>query len=486
MSQRETSKGEQIRDEIRETPCIETSEISEKYGVSPATVTRVVRNLDEDLRQMRSLRMKKHVDDLYDIEYDILWIVAQQPDATQAEVKAAYEKHADIMGLRSGHPETGDGAPKTAGDLWRDCLDSSWQGRLALSGDLQHILDEDRVSGAAEQAVEALDNDEIKTEDKRREGEAKKGTRLHLMHEIADAVGDEERAQLHLQKKKPCLGEETTHAIADELGVTETEDKTMRDLKPQIAKELSQEPDEVATGTNGKLQKGDIKNIHAAIVDDEPDHECRYCGDTFKNAAGCGKHEKHCDENPGSEPIEGTPSRDGELTDTQRETVEAIVEHETSEISDLVEVLDVGYGATNSRLNYIRKEGYDLYSESLLKDAREILDDIDSETIEDETDDEAADAAEDVDQDDQEESDEVEMQDVPTDRDIEQADEAVEEIVDEDTDEETLHVKNEEPETFATEMRPAEAFEIIRDLDDAMLARGIYREVLDAARKGEI
>jgi len=480
----QSSKADEIRDEIRRKPCIKTSEISEEYGVSPATVTRVVRNLSEDLKQMRQLRMKKHVDDLYDIEYDILWTVAHQANATQAEVKKAYEEYADIMGLRSGYPETGDGAPKTAGDLWRDCLDSDWQGRLALAGDLQDLLDEDRVRDAAKQAVEALDNDEIKTEDKRREGEAKEGTRLHLMHEIADAVGDEERAQLHLQKKKPCLGEETTHAIADELGITETEDKTMRDLKPQIAKELSQEPDEVATGTNGKLQKEDIENIHAAIVDDEPDHECRYCGDTFKNAAGCGKHEKHCDENPGSEPIEGTPSRDGELTDTQRETVEAIVEHETSEISDLVEVLDIGYGATNSRLNYIRQEGYDLYSESLLEDAREILDDVDSETTGYETCDEAADAAEDVGEDDQDESDDdVELR--AFDRDVKNVDEAVEDILDEE-DEETPHVKNEESATFATEMRPAEAFQIIRDLDDPMLARGIYRKVLDAAREGEI
>jgi hypothetical protein len=93
-------------------------------------------------------------------------------------------------------------------------------------------------------------------------------------------------------------------------------------------------------------------------------------------------------------------------------------------------------------------------------------------------------AAEDVGEDDQDESDDdVELR--AFDRDVKNVDEAVEDILDEE-DEETPHVKNEESATFATEMRPAEAFQIIRDLDDPMLARGIYRKVLDAAREGEI
>jgi len=55
----QNSKADEIRDEIRRKPCIKTSEISEEYGVSPATVTRVVRNLPEDLKRMRDMVERK-------------------------------------------------------------------------------------------------------------------------------------------------------------------------------------------------------------------------------------------------------------------------------------------------------------------------------------------------------------------------------------------------------------------------------------------
>jgi hypothetical protein len=208
-------------------------------------------------------------------------------------------------------------------------------------------------------------------------------------------------------------------------------------------------------------------------VDD--DHACEHCGDKFENAAGRAKHEKHCDENPGAESVEGTPSRNGALTDAQRETVETIVEREITEIDELADELGLKYSTAIGRLGYLRSDGYEIHSPSLLDDARRILDEVD-EQVEDDADEDGQDEGE---------SDDVEMQDVPTDRDIEQGREAAEDVLDGEG-EGTPHVKNEEPETFATEMRPAEAFQIIRDLDDPMLARGIYREVLDAAREGEI
>jgi DNA-binding Lrp family transcriptional regulator len=314
MSQREASKGEQIRDEIRRKPCIDASEISEEYGVSPATVTRVVKNLDEDLKRMRQLRFQKHVDDLYDIEYDILWIVAHQPDATQAEVKAAYEVQADIPGFVGAHPETGDDAPDTVGDLWRDCLDSGWQGRTALANDLQDLLDEDRVSDAAEQAVAALETGTIEA-DGRPTSEPEEGTVRYMRYEVADAVGEDGEGRF-LESVNRELRGETLKAAADVLDVGYEDGISRRDIPEKLAAEVGH-PDVEFVDTDGRFPKPVIKDLRDAILeavdDDEAEHECDVCGKEFDSPRALGGH-KPC------------PERDDDLSGRQRDILEAVQE----------------------------------------------------------------------------------------------------------------------------------------------------------------
>ena len=573
---RASSKADEIRDEIRRTPCIDASEISEEYGVSPATVTRVVRNLDEALKQMRQLRFKRHVDDLHDIERDVLWIAAHQPDASQAEIKKAYERHADIKGLIAAHPETNEDAPNTVGDVWHDCLDSGWQGRTALANDLQELLDEDRVSDAAERAVERIEEGGVDA-DTSPDAEAKEGTARYMRYEIADAVGMDGEEKF-IEDANRELRAETLKAAADVLEVGYEGDICRIEVLKKLAAEVGHQ-DVEATRNDTRLRKPVIKDLRDAVLeavgDDEPEHECDVCGKGFDNPHALGGH-KPCSERDDDlsgrqrdilEAVQDDPEayqyeiadrvettqgqvsqafhrlpydwdereqaaedllNDGGVDDGQTDdgTTDTTEDDELSEIAErqlaialenpdasLVKVYEAEYidrtgneSQGNSTAAVDLEDIDDLHVENIREFARDYFEthekpdvsdvevaetgtDLD-EMLEDATggDDEATEMVREFyeDEHDQDESDDdVDLQEEPTDRDIEQPDEAVEEILGEE-DDETPHVKNEEPATFATEMRPAAAFEIIRDLDDASLARGIYHEVLDAAREGEI
>jgi DNA-binding MarR family transcriptional regulator len=394
----QNSKADEIRDEIRETPCIGASEISEEYGVSPATVARVVKNLDEELKRMRQLRMKKHVDDLGDVERDLLWIVAQHPEATQQEILEAYPSSKSSSTIRESD---------SPGEVWRNCLDSDWRSQTALAGDLQDLLDEGRVSAAAQEAVDTLKATEISEEaTKRSEAQGLSDLQVDLLRET---VKEPAAANSELERR---AGYEVDGHGNGGSGFTKLYKRDER-LKARDGSRAEAAAD--------LLEKYGYEVPETDDEDADDDHECEYCGDPFEHAGALGKHEKHCDARP-----------EQKLTNTNIKTLRRIVDEGIEDLSALASTLDISYDAVTSRMQSIRQRGREIKAETLLDDARRILDEVD-EQVED-----------DVDEDDQDEreSDDVEMQETPTDRDIEQGREAAEDVLDGEGDE-TPHVKNE-------------------------------------------
>jgi hypothetical protein len=361
---RPNSKREKILEEVRETPGKGASEIAESVGCSPAIVGRVVEtNADEHLRTMRELRMKKHVDDLYDIERDILWIITHRPDAEQHRLEEAYKESADIGGIQGVHPETGKDAPSTVGCLWRDCIDSGWQGRRMIVNDLREVLDEEEVSDEAKEAVELLDNRDY-CKDRLTD------MQISLLREI---VREPTATNRELERRAGYSSVNGTEALCRRDESLNDRGEQRADAAATLLEEHGYDVPETDEDTDEQTEEQGEKSID----EDDEELECRYCSDTFKNEAGRAKHEKHCDEREDDDETKEKRDEDSltRLSDIHVETLEAIIENPDAGYDELIEELDTTRGALSSRLHIIRKNtGYELKCrDGWEKDAREIL-----------------------------------------------------------------------------------------------------------------
>jgi hypothetical protein len=386
MSETESnSKREQILEEVRETPGKKAAEIAESVGCSPAIVGRVIEaNAGAMLREMRDARLQAHVDDLHWIEYDVLWMVAEEPDArSDKDLTPAYREALDDD---IGRIYPGERTDKTyrVSTIWSALVDVDWAGRQMVAGKIHDLLDEDEVSDAAKEAVEKLRNGDITTDE---DTEPTEGTIPYIRSEIARKLGREEDAKKHLEGEHSQLTKDELLVIVDAFDIDIDEEAGIREIRPKIAEELGLGSDGLWNDKDLRFTKEGLEAtrdaLEDALEDEDEKPECQYCGDTFKSKAGRGKHEKHCGENPENEDKRDTGGRKRDvkvadekrdLTNTNIETLETIADEEIEDIEVLASELDMSYQGVASRLQSIRQRGWRVASDALFEDAQRILD----------------------------------------------------------------------------------------------------------------
>jgi len=220
------SKREKILEEVRETPGKKAAEIAEGVGCSPAIAGRVIeQNADERLREMRDARLRVHIDDLHRVEYDVLWMVAEESGArSDKDLTPAYREALDG---ELGEMYSGERTDKTynISAIWSALVDVDWAGRQMVAGKIRDLLEEDEVSDAAKEAIEKLRNGDIDTDE---DTEATEGTIPYIRSEVAQRLGREEDAKKHLEGEHSQLTKDELLAVADALDISIDEDAGIR------------------------------------------------------------------------------------------------------------------------------------------------------------------------------------------------------------------------------------------------------------------
>jgi len=394
--------------------------------------------------------LTKPIDELSDEDLELLWIIKEHPEATPAQIAEVYG-YVDKEPVENDLQELLDTAISAADVIASVLFDDGYVEYEPDSIDREISRE---LSEVVEENVDEQDAQDSVDEPEGVQEDGEEPDEVYACEHCGDEFDTERARSIHVTR-------------AHEMTYTDAQIETLQTILKHPGKDqrsLSEVLDISKSGVEYRVEairdeygefdwsnrilvaeeilKEEGVEIPDVVDEDGQSFECQNCGREFESRSSLGSHERFCD---------------GSLTDRQREALEVVRDNPEKNQEEVADMLDI----SNSSLSSVFNDQLEYPWGQRLEAVDEYLD-----------------------QDDQDESDDdVELR--AFDRDVKNVDEAVEDILDEE-DEETPHVKNEEPETFATEMRPAEAFEIIRDLDDAMLARGIYREVLDAARKGEI